>query len=43
MIPTQILLDANGSKIDRHVGLLEKEDLDSIFEQYFDTNSSVKK
>ncbi len=43
MIPTQILLDANGSEIDRHVGLLEKEDLDAIFEQYFDTNSSVKK
>ena len=43
MIPTQILLDANGSEIDRHVGLLEKEDLDAIFEQYFDVNASVKK
>jgi len=43
MIPTQILLDANGSEIDRHVGLLEKEDLDAIFEQYFDGNVSVKR
>ncbi len=43
MIPTQILLDANGTEIDRHVGILEKEDLDAIFEEYFDTNSSVRK
>lgn len=43
MIPTQILLDANGSEIDRHVGLLEKEDLDAIFGQYFDVNVSVNK
>ena len=43
MIPTQILLDANGSEIDRHVGILEKEDLDAIFEEYFDGNESVKK
>jgi len=43
MIPTQILLDANGSEIDRHVGLLEKEDLDAIFEEYFDGNVSVKR
>ena len=43
MIPTQIFLDANGSEIDRHVGILEKEDLDAIFEEYFDTNTSVKK
>ena len=43
MIPTQILLDANGSEIDRHVGILEKEDLDAIFENYFDVNASVKK
>ncbi len=43
MIPTQIFLDANGSEIDRHVGILEKENLDAIFEQYFDGNVSVKR
>ena len=43
MIPTQILLDANGREIGRHVGILEKEDLDAIFEHYFDGNVSVKK
>ena len=40
MIPTQIFLDANGSEIDRHVGILEKEDLDAIFEEYFEGNLS---
>ena len=34
VIPTQIILDANGDELYRHMGLLSQEELDGLFKKY---------
>jgi len=34
MIPTQIIFDAKGKEVYRHIGLLEKEQLSELFRKY---------
>ena len=34
MIPTQVIFDAKGKEVYRHIGLLQKEELNALFTKY---------
>lgn len=34
MIPTQLIFDANGTEVFRHIGMIEADELSNILTQY---------